>query len=65
MIVGLQTQGSRIIVSDVQESVIYVVYKYADNRLIPLCDDMVLRSTTCTTMVDYETVAGGDKFGNL
>ncbi|RPB25601.1 hypothetical protein L211DRAFT_822364 [Terfezia boudieri ATCC MYA-4762] len=65
VIVGLQTQGSRIIVSDVQESVIYVVYKYADNRLIPFCDDMVARFTTCTTMVDYETVAGGDKFGNL
>jgi splicing factor 3B subunit 3 len=41
MIVGLTTQGSRIIVSDLSESVI------------------------CATMVDYETVAGGDKFGNL
>lgn len=65
LIVGLQTQGSRVIVSDVQESVIFVVYKYGDNRLIPFCDDMIPRLTTCTTMVDYETVAGGDKFGNL
>lgn len=65
LIVGLQTQGSRIIVSDVQESVTYVVYKYQENRLIPFVDDMVSRWTTCTTMVDYETVAGGDKFGNL
>ena len=65
LVVGLQTQGSRIIVSDVQESVVYVVYKFQENRLIPFVDDMVARWTTCTTMVDYETVAGGDKFGNL
>ena len=65
LIVGLQTQGSRIIVSDVQESITYVVYKYQDNLLIPFVDDVVARWTTCATMVDYETVAGGDKFGNL
>ena len=34
MVTGLQTQGSRIIVSDVQESVTYVVYKYQENQLI-------------------------------
>ncbi|KAI9675640.1 MAG: pre-mRNA-splicing factor rse1 [Caeruleum heppii] len=65
LIVGLQTQGSRIIVSDVQESVVYVVYKFQDNRLIAFADDVIARWTTCSTMVDYETVAGGDKFGNL
>ena len=65
LIVGLQTQGSRIVVSDVQESVTYVVYKFQENRLIPFADDVIARWTTCTTMVDYETVAGGDKFGNL
>ncbi|MCJ1479106.1 pre-mRNA-splicing factor rse1 [Lambiella insularis] len=65
LVVGLQTQGSRIIVSDVQESVVYVVYKYQDNLLIPFVDDVVARWTTCTTMVDYETVGGGDKFGNI
>ncbi|KUL89482.1 hypothetical protein ZTR_04439 [Talaromyces verruculosus] len=65
LIVGLQTQGSRIIVSDVQESVTYVVYKYQENQLIPFVDDVIARWTTATTMVDYETTAGGDKFGNL
>ncbi|MCJ1288954.1 pre-mRNA-splicing factor rse1 [Xylographa carneopallida] len=65
LVVGLQTQGSRIVVSDVQESVVYVVYKFQDNLLIPFVDDVVARWTTCTTMVDYETVAGGDKFGNM
>ncbi|KAG9239240.1 CPSF A subunit region-domain-containing protein [Amylocarpus encephaloides] len=65
LIVGLQTQGSRIVVSDVQESVVMVVYKFQENRLIPFVDDSIARWTTCTAMVDYETVAGGDKFGNL
>ena len=65
LIVDLQTQGSRIIVSDVQESVVFAVYKYQDNLLIPFADDAVPRWSTCATMVDYETVAGGDKFGNL
>lgn len=65
LIVDLQTQGSRIIASDVQESVTYVVYKQQENMLIPFVDDSIARWTTCTAMVDYETVAGGDKFGNL
>jgi splicing factor 3B subunit 3 len=65
VIVGLQTQGSRIIVSDVQESITFVVYKFQENKLIPFADDSIARWTTCMTMVDYETVAGGDKFGNL
>jgi splicing factor 3B subunit 3 len=65
LIIGLQTQGSRIIVSDVQESIIFVVYKFQENMLIPFVDDVIARWTTCSTMVDYETAAGGDKFGNL
>ncbi|KIV97670.1 pre-mRNA-splicing factor rse1, variant [Exophiala mesophila] len=65
LIVGLQTQGSRIIVSDIQDSITYVVYKFQENKLIPFADDTIARWTTCATMVDYETVAGGDKFGNI
>lgn len=65
IIVGLQTQGNRIIVSDSQESVSYCVYKFQDNKLIPFADDIIARWTTAAAMVDYETVAGGDKFGNL
>lgn len=64
-IVSLQTQGNRIIVGDVRDSVTYVVYKYQDNILIPFVDDSIPRWTSATTMVDYETTAGGDKFGNL
>lgn len=65
LITGLQTQGSRIIVSDLQESVTYVAYKYNDNVLVPFADDTIARWTSASTMLDYETTAGGDKFGNL
>lgn len=33
--------------------------------MIAFADDTIPRWTTATTMLDYETVAGGDKFGNL
>jgi splicing factor 3B subunit 3 len=65
MVTTLNTQGSRIIVGDVQESIHYAVYKAPENRLIVFADDTSPRWTTAACMVDYETVAAGDKFGNL
>ncbi|KAG0137750.1 CPSF A subunit region-domain-containing protein [Tuber indicum] len=65
LINGLQTQGSRIRVLDVQESVTFVVYGYQDKRLIPFAGDMIPRFTKCTATAGYETVAGGDRFGNF
>jgi splicing factor 3B subunit 3 len=66
-IMGLKTQGSRIVVSDQSQSVTFVVHKdlVHPNRLIPFADDNVNRYTTCTEMLDYDTVVGGDKFGNM
>ena len=65
LIIDVQTQGPRIIVSDVQKSAVFVVYKAQDNKLIPFADDAIPRWTTCSAIVDYETIVGGDKFGNL
>jgi len=65
LIVSLQTQGNRIVVGDVQQGVIYVAYKPESNKLFPFADDSINRWTTCMAMVDYETVAGGDRFGNI
>ncbi|KAI7862693.1 CPSF A subunit region-domain-containing protein [Spinellus fusiger] len=64
-VVSLHTQGDRIIASDIQESIHYAVYKRADNRIAIFADDTTPRWTTATTMIDYDTVAGGDKFGNF
>lgn len=65
-IVTLNTQGSRIIVGDMQESIFYVAYKSVPSRqLLIFADDSQPRWITATAMVDYETVACGDKFGNI
>ncbi|CAH7667624.1 CPSF A subunit region-domain-containing protein [Phakopsora pachyrhizi] len=61
----LSTQGFRILVGDMQDSISYAVYKPVENRLLVFADDIAPRWTTCSTMVDYDTAAGGDKFGNL
>ena len=61
----MHTQGDRIIATDIQESVHYFVYKHQDNRLIVFADDTTPRWTTASAMVDYDTVVGGDKFGNF
>lgn len=65
-ITNIASMGNRLIISDVSESLTYIVYKPSPhNRMIPFADDTVPRWMTSMTMVDYETVAGGDKFGNL
>lgn len=64
-IVTLSTQGSRIIIGDMQESISYAVYKPPENRLLVFADDTQARWVTAATMVDYNTVAAGDRFGNV
>ncbi|KAJ8076333.1 pre-mRNA-splicing factor rse1 [Marasmius tenuissimus] len=64
-IVTLNTQGSRLIVGDMQESVSYAVYKAPENRLLVFADDTQPRWTSAVTMVDYNTIACGDRFGNV
>ncbi|CAG8467179.1 432_t:CDS:10 [Ambispora leptoticha] len=64
-VVDLHTQGNRIIISDMQESVHYASYRLHDNRIIIFADDTTQRWITTTTMVDYDTIASGDKFGNF
>lgn len=62
---SLNTQGSRIIVGDMQESLSFAVYKAPENRLLVFADDTQPRWTTACTMIDYMTVVGGDRFGNV
>ncbi|KAK9385214.1 CPSF A subunit region-domain-containing protein [Lipomyces mesembrius] len=64
-IVTINAAHNRIIIGDIQQGVTYLVYRHSDNKFLPFTDDVVARHTTCVTMLDYETVAGGDKFGNL
>ncbi|KAK3816058.1 MAG: putative spliceosomal protein sap [Benniella sp.] len=64
-IVTLHNQGGRIVVGDVQESVHYASYIASDNKIVVFADDKAPRWITCSAMIDYDTVAAGDKFGNF
>ena len=64
-IVGLESQGNRVMIADVQESVSFAMYKHVDNKFLVFCDDYISRWTTASVMMDYDTIAGGDKFGNI
>jgi splicing factor 3B subunit 3 len=64
-IVNIQTMGQRIYVSDVQESVFFLKYKRNENQLIIFADDTHPRWITANTLLDYDTIATADKFGNL
>ncbi|CAJ0575322.1 unnamed protein product, partial [Mesorhabditis spiculigera] len=57
--------GQRIVVSDVQESIHFVRYRRSENQLIVFCDDTTPRYVTAVCMLDYQTVAIGDKFGSV
>ena len=65
MIVRLQHQGDRIFVGDMCESVHFVKYHRRDNVLSIFADDTVPRFVTSLSFLDYSTVCGGDKFGNI
>lgn len=65
LIVNIQAMGKRIYVSDSQESVYMVRYKRAENQLIIFADDTHPRFISCTCVLDYDTVATADKFGNV
>ncbi|TFJ87655.1 hypothetical protein NSK_001005 [Nannochloropsis salina CCMP1776] len=65
LIVGLQTMGDRIYVSDVLDSVHFVKYRRLENALVIFADDTSPRTITACCTVDYDTIAGGDKVGNV
>ncbi|KAJ7471905.1 pre-mRNA-splicing factor RSE1 [Mycena latifolia] len=64
-IVTVNVEGSRIVVGDMQQSLTFLAYKAPESRLVIMADDTQSRWTTCATMVDYNTVVAGDRFGNI
>jgi len=61
----IQVMGPRIFVTDAQESVFFMRYKHEDNQIIIFADDTMPRFVTAFAIVDYNTVAIADKFGNI
>lgn len=64
-ITNIQAMGQRLYVGDVQESIFFVRYKRQENQLIIFADDTHPRWVTSSALLDYDTIAVGDKFGNL
>ena len=51
--------------SDVQESLYVLRYKRQENQLIVFVDDTNQRWITVSCLLDYDTCALADKFGNI
>ncbi|XP_057366766.1 splicing factor 3B subunit 3-like [Daphnia carinata] len=64
-VVNIQALGQRVYVADVQESIHFVRYKRMENQLIIFADDTHPRYVTTMCLLDYDTVAVADKFGNI
>jgi splicing factor 3B subunit 3 len=64
-VISIHTIGNRIVVADIQDSFHFVRYKRQENQLIVFTDDTNPRWITASCMLDYNTVAGADKFGNI
>lgn len=62
---GIYTIGQRVIVSDVQESLFWVRYRRNENQLIIFADDTYPRWVTTACLLDFDTMASADKFGNI
>jgi len=64
-ITTVQALGDRIFVGDNQHSLHYVKYRAKENSLYVFADDITPRWITTALALDYNTVATGDKFGNI
>ncbi|KAL4657067.1 splicing factor 3B subunit 3 [Arapaima gigas] len=65
LVIGIHTIGQRVIIADVQESLFWVRYKRNENQLIIFADDTYPRWVTTACLLDYDTMACADKFGNI
>lgn len=62
---SIHTYRDRIYVGDIQESFHYCKYRPDENQLYIFADDCVPRWLTASHHVDFDTMAGSDKFGNI
>lgn len=65
MICQIHAMGERIVVGDVSESFSFAKYNRDENRIVPFADDIAPRWLAAGTFLDYDTIAGSDKFGNI
>ena len=61
----LQAAGDRAFVGDMIQSMQFIRYDVTSNRLVLVAKDSNPRPITCQELLDINTVAVGDKFGNV
>ncbi|RHN64003.1 putative transcription factor WD40-like family [Medicago truncatula] len=64
-IVSIHAYRDRIYVGGIQESFHYCKYRRDENQLYIFADDSVPRWLTSSYHIDFDTMAGADKFGNI
>ncbi|XP_065872251.1 spliceosome-associated protein 130 A [Euphorbia lathyris] len=64
-IISINTYRDRIYVGDIQESFHFCKYRRDENQLYIFADDSVPRWLTASYHIDFDTMAGADKFGNV
>lgn len=65
-ITGLCHMGQdRVVLSDIRQSTVYAKYDVGENVFEAFADDITKRQVTSMACVDYDTIVGGDKFGNV
>ena len=65
MVKTLQAAGDRAFVGDMMQSMQFIRYDATSNRLVLVAKDSNPRPITCQELLDVNTVAVGDKFGNV
>ena len=66
MVVSIHViSASRVVVGDLAESFHYIKYQRQENTFVLFADDVVPRWLTASCVLDANTLAGADKFGNL
>lgn len=64
-IISIHTYRDRIYVGDILESFHYCKYRRDENQLYIFADDSYPRKLTASYHIDFDTMAGADKFGNI
>ena len=60
---NISSMGERIFVSDMEESFHCLEYDINSIAVSTLAFDIIPRFITCASPLDYNTIAGGDKYG--
>jgi splicing factor 3B subunit 3 len=61
----LHQGGERIVVGDSNNSITFLRFDTIENKFFPMADDTMKRQITSLATLDYDSVVGGDKFGNV